>query len=140
MPRSYKTKTPRDPNREIRIEEALKLHAEGASIRRAAKDTGVSDASLRHRLAAEQKGQTLMSRGNQTSLPEESERSLSAVLTLKSKWGFACNRAEVKQLVFDYVQKNKDLDTDIGKYLRKYCRFKVGSYPKWSDLNRVGLL
>ena len=71
--------------------------------------------------------------GRKPSLPKECEDELALCLKAKARWGFGSTRDEVRDLVKEYVTKNKDTETDLRKhclylrnslYLRKYCQFK----------------
>ena len=123
MVRNYKKKFPINVKiTERQYTDGLSKVAAGSSIRQAAKDCRMSEFSFRRRLKAPlEQGQHL---GTPMSLPEASERDLAVVLTIKSKWGFALSRKEVQDLVEEYVQLNKRKNTELGRYLTKYCKFK----------------
>ena len=78
------------------------------------KNFGINDATLRDKLnhVDSHRGWN----GVVTAIPKE-ESEFAHLLTLKSKWGFASTREEVKCLVQKYVQANKNLDTPVSKHL-----------------------
>ena len=84
------------------------------SVREASKNFGINEATLRDKLkhVYSQHGW----HGVVTAIPKE-ESEFAHLLTLKSKWGFALTREEVKCLVQKYVQANKNLDTPVSKHL-----------------------
>lgn len=125
MPNKYirKDKAKSRAINEQTYKNAVALVESGKSIRSAAKETGISEFGLRYRI----KTRNMKSIGGQQSLPDVSEAELYKLLALKSKWGFASTRQEVKELVCDYVKSNKTLETPLGDYLRKYCKFKVAT-------------
>ena len=87
------------------------------SVRAASKNFGKHDVTLRDKLKhANSPGGW---HGGVTAI-QEKESELAHLLTLKSKWGFASTREEVKCLVQEYVQANKNLDTPVGKNLWKF--------------------
>ena len=47
------------------------------------------------------------------------------IINVKSKWGFALTRVELADLVHEFVKENKKKDSELGDYLKKYCKFKV---------------
>ena len=123
MPRGYKRKKEKVRVNEDKVKNAVaKVERGEKSIRKAAKEAGISEWTLRDRI---KRGLPKKKEGGQQSMPEESETELAVMLRLKSKWGFASSRQEVIELVQDYVNHNKGKDTPVGKYLEKNCRFKV---------------
>ena len=125
MPRKYlpgKKRKIKDVD-ETLINEALSKVEAGTSIRTAAKEASVDEKTLRNRM---KKGAPLKS-GGHLSLPVDSEKELALMLCIKAKWGFALTREQVYDLVQQYVRANKHSDTDLGKYIRAHCRFKVRS-------------
>ena len=102
----------------------------GLSIRKAAKEIGIHEWTLRDRMKRTREV------GGLTSLPEDSERELAFLLTLKAKWGFASTRDEVRSIVAEYVRDNIESETEIGEYLRKNCRFKVSTII-WKNTSRL---
>lgn len=122
MPNVYKRKHNKPKISDQDIAKAInKIKSEGKSIRSAAKEIGMHESTLRDKM----KVKRLKTQGGQLSIPHESEKELAMMLDLKAKWGFACSRDEVKDLVRDYVKANKDKSTTIGEYLTNYCKFKV---------------
>ena len=119
MVRSYKPKKPKDANKADKIKLATDLLKEGMSMRQACQSAGISRTVVYRWLQSKKQNKPLKTRaGNPTSLPEECERELNVLLTLKSKWGFACTRQEVKELVCDFVTEVKELDTEHARYIR----------------------
>ena len=97
------------------VEAALETIKAGTmSVREASKNFGLNKATLRDNLkhVDSQRGW----HGVVTAIPKE-ESEFAHLLTLKSKWGFASTREEVKCLVQKYVQANKNLDTPVSKHL-----------------------
>ena len=84
------------------------------SVSEASKNFGINEATLRDKLKHidSQRGW----HGVVPAIPKE-ESEYVDLLTLKSKWGFASTREEVKCLVQKYVQANKNLDTPVSKHL-----------------------
>ena len=121
MVRKYKPKG-RRPVDELIMESAIEMVKAGASIRSAAKNYGLHEATIRVRMKRETPSAKL---GGTIAIPEDEEANLAYLLTLKSKWGFASTREEVKCLVQEFVQSNRGKDTDLSKHLDKFCRFKV---------------
>ena len=80
------------------------------SVREASKNFGINEATLQDKLkhVDSQRGW----HGVVTPIPKK-ESEFAHPLTLKSKWGFASTREEVKCL----VQANKNLDTPVSKHL-----------------------
>ena len=88
------------------------------SIRKAAKEIGISEWTLRDRM---KRGTPVLKEGSRTSLPEESERELQK----KAHWCYAVTRQEVLDLVQWYVMENREKYTELGKYLEQHCKFKA---------------
>lgn len=122
MPRKYKKVKPEDKNLKDNLEKAIKAVKEDkVSVRAAAKLHGVSRTSLQRRLNPVEK--LTKSVGGQLSIPKDAEIELAQCLKLKSKWGFGNTIKELRQFVKMYVDQNITKETEIGKYLRKYCKF-----------------
>ena len=78
------------------------LVAHGTSIRQAARDFSLSETTLWRHIEAEKREKPAPKKGTPISLPEDCEKELSLILSLKSKWGFALNGKEVKELVKEF--------------------------------------
>ena len=118
MVRKYVRNLGRSPLDPGAVEAALEtIKASTMSIRKASKNFGINEATLRDKLkhVDSQRGCTGW-HGVVTAIPKE-ESEFAYLLTLKSKWGFASTREEVKYLVQKYVQTNKNLDTPVSKHL-----------------------
>ena len=126
----YKRKNPpRIPLDEEKIRDAIeRIKDARISKRKAAKEVGVSEWTIRQRM--KNPGFVPAAEGGHTSLPYESERELHKMLEIKSSWGYAASKDEVNDLVAAYVKENMNKNTELGDYLRKYCRFKVSCYVK----------
>ena len=138
MPRHYKRKTISNESRQrekkhsqANLDNALHMLKSGLSIRKASKASGLSESTLRYKLKAlkvpidELQHMPNVQRGNKSSLPVEAEISLATMARLCARWGLGLDSDAIKQLVAEYVSTNKEKDTEIGQYLRQYCRFKV---------------
>ena len=129
MPRKYKKKNKPSYIDDVKVKDALAKIIKGeVSIRKAAKTATVSEFALRKYLKRYRDDLGSFERcssGGHTSLPERSERELAFCLNLKARWGFALTTDEVKRIVYEYVSFNYESETELGSYLRKYCRFKV---------------
>ena len=141
MPRNYKHKTissnakqREKMHSQVDLDNALHMLNSGTSIRKASKASGLGESTLRYKLKALKASEVKLSelrhmptvnRGNKSSLPREAEISLATMTRLTARWGLGLDSDAMKQFVGEYVAANRDKDTDIGKYLRKYCRFKV---------------
>ena len=111
MVRKYVRNLERGPGA---VEVALETIKAGTmSVREASKNFGINEATRRDKLkhVNSQRGWHGV-----TAIPKE-ESEFALLLTLKSKWGFASTREEVKCLVQKYVQANKNLDTPVSKHL-----------------------
>ena len=103
----------------------------GTSIRKSAKACGMSESTLRYKLKAlkvpiaELQQMPTNKRGNKSSLPADAEISLATMARLCARWGMGLDSDAIRQLVAEYVAANREKDTEIGKHLRLYCRFKV---------------
>ena len=128
MVRNYKKKKEQANVNRDKLKQVKALVSNGMSIRKAGKQLGLHEASIRRHLKAEKENKTIGTVGIKTALPENSEEELALMLTLKAKWGFASSREEVKSLVQDFVRKVKGTDTPEGGHLAKYCKFKVSSF------------
>ena len=117
-----------------RLDAALRMIREdNASIRAAAKACSFSEAALRKIL----KKQTALdlndvatpvasqAPGKQRAIPNDEEGSLAAAIRLRVKWGFGLTRRIIQNLVAEFVTTNKEKETPLGDYLRKFCHFKV---------------
>ena len=124
MVNKYKRKTPiKPPLDEKKLQDAIhKVRSGAISKRKAAKEIGVSEWTVRDRM---KRHAPVQKEGAHTSLPYESERELQKMLEIKAKWGYAATRDEVSDLVQSYVNENKTKDTELGQYLQRYCKFKV---------------
>ena len=86
------------------------------SVREASRNFGINEATLRDKL--KHVNSLRGWHGVAMAIPKE-ESEFAHLLTLKSKWGFASTREEVKcldSLVQKYVQANKNLDTPVSKH------------------------
>ena len=123
MPRKYikkrleKTKVSED---EI-LSAIAKVKKKELSIRQAAKEIGLPESTLRDKMKRKRSG----SWGGVTTLPKEAEERLALMLSVKAKWGFAASKAELKDIIQEFVSKNKEEDSELGEQLRKFNRFKV---------------
>ena len=63
--------------------------------------------------------------GKQQAIPDNEEGSLAAAIRLRAKWGFGLTRRNIQNLVAEFVTTNKEKETPLGDYLRKFCHFKV---------------
>ena len=92
-------------------------HHVSKSVREASKNFGINEATLRDELKHVDSQRVW--HGVVTAIPKKKkeESEFAHLLTLKSKWGFASTREEVKCLVQKYVQANKNLDTPVSKHL-----------------------
>ena len=141
MPRNYKCKTISTDGKQrekkhsqVDLDNALHMLNDGSSIRKASKASGLNESTLRYKLKAlkaskvpisELRHMPSVKRGNKSSLPVEAEISLAMMARLTARWGLGLDSDAIKQLVAEYVSANREKDTDIGQYLRQYCRFKV---------------
>ena len=92
------------------VEAALETIKTGTmSVREASKNFGIAKWSYSSR-QAKHVDSLRGWHGEVTAIPKE-ESEFAHLLTLKSKWGFASTREEVKCLVQKYVQANKNLDS-----------------------------
>lgn len=127
MPRNYiKKRAANAPSKE-KFELVKDLLDKGISIRKASKQIGMPPTTIRRYLEMEKKNKEICKTGTKTSLPEESERELALMLSIKSKWGYASSREEVKTLVHDFVRSVKGTGTSVGDHVVRYCKFKVSS-------------
>jgi len=119
----YKRKLPKKvPVSQALIDEAIrKVRNNELSIRKAAKELNMAESSLRDKMKVKRTKRS----GGQTTLTRDAEEELAHLLIVKAKWGFAAGREELKDIVQQYVIANKDHDTEVGRQLKKLCRFKV---------------
>ena len=88
----YKLKTDNLNIDEAKVRDAIHKVQQGShSIRRGAREAGVSDFLLRCHM---RKGWPEKKSGGQTSIPWESERQLSELLDIRSKWGFTTDKED----------------------------------------------
>lgn len=121
MVRKYKRKTDRDPPNEDLIQEALRqVREDGLSRNKAATLAGVSEKTIRRRLINAPRKD-----GGQTRLPEEAERELALLVSLKAKSGVISTNIEIRNLVSEFIKENKNKDTDLGELLRTRSKFRV---------------
>lgn len=106
------------------IRAAIAMVEAGSSIRAAAKEHGMHEWTLRDKLKKKPARRAKL--GAETAIPESDETQLAFLLSLKSKWGFASTREEVKGIVQEFVSDNKGADSPLGQHLQTYCHFKVG--------------
>ena len=66
--------------------------------------------------------------GTRRALPFEDEVTLASVSRLRAKWGFGLTAVDIKDLVKQFVDCNKNKDSPLGLHLRKYCHFKVSKF------------
>ena len=81
-------------------------------------------------------------RGGQLSLPEGSEEELAVCLRIGARWGFACTRGEIVDLVLECVNASFGRPTELGDCLRRCCGFeseKPGSDGLVDFVNRYHL-
>ena len=135
--RNYKKKRMSQKKKRIpqdRLDLAMRMIRENnSSIRAAAKAGGFSEAALR-KIIKKQETQDLNevatlvaspAPGKQRAIPDNEERSLAAAIRLRAKWGFGLTRRNIQNLVAEFVTTNKEKETPLGDYLRKFCDFKV---------------
>jgi len=105
-----------------------------SSIRQAARNAGINEASLRYILKKNnlkdkfenvQQIPVMAVVGSPTTFPKAEESTLATVIQLRSKWGFGLSRSAVRDLVKDFIDLHKEKDTPLGHHLRKHCHFKV---------------
>ena len=118
MGRAYKRKTKKLDG------EAIKKAVEGVndkmfSIREAARIYKVPKSTLSRVISQKQ----TKSSGGQLSIPLESELELVECIKIKSRWGFAESVEEIKCTVKQFVDVNINEDTEVGLYLKSYCKF-----------------
>lgn len=122
MPSKYKRKTPDKGNLDEQIKSAIaKVQSKELSIRKAAKEIGLPESTLRDKIKKHHTGTW----GGSNTLPKEVEQELALMLSIKAKWGFAAGKEELKDIVQQYVSSNKYEATPIGQQIATFCRFKV---------------
>ena len=134
MARTYKRKTAEDPERCDGLRDAMRaVNRKSHSINKAAKVYKVSKATLLRHLAHnkntlsetvnEDTSLECLVVGHPHNLPQECEVELVQCLTIMAKWGFGLTPSEICDYVKDFVIERKNGKDEIGKHLRKYCRF-----------------
>lgn len=123
MVHKYKKKNKEKPkvNEQMLQEAIAKVQSKQLSIRKAAAEIGMPESSLRDKM----KKRRSQKPGTLTSLPEDSEKELAYLLKLRARWGFGASYNDVQSIVQQFVLENRDKDTELGIYLRKYCQLKV---------------
>jgi len=125
----------KDKDRQGKFEAALHLLKNSkCSIRAAGRQVGLHESSLRGLLkknnissasieSIERSGRC--QRELKPVIPIKDEEALASNINLKAKLGFGLTRADMKDLVAKFVDLHKEQETELGAYLRKYCKFKV---------------
>jgi len=126
MPRTYTANNARRFSQQDIVAAMQAVETGTSSMRKVARRFHMSEAHLRKNIKHKKNLEMTPRRtvGNPLNLPEDSEKELAVLLTIKSKWGFASTREEVCELVQDYVKINITKETPLAEHLRKYCRFK----------------
>ena len=89
------------------VEQALREVAAGKSLRSTALKYGMSEGLLRRLIKMKDNSEVLIGSGRPTALTKEAEQELSKCIDLVCKTGFSPTRAEIKNLVQNYVQNHK---------------------------------
>ena len=89
------------------MEKAIRSVKLGSSIRKAARDYGMSEAVIRQRMNLQKKGLPLRVQGRTTVLSSDTENSLAKCISTLCRVGFSPTSEEIKDLVADYVRENK---------------------------------
>ncbi len=119
MVRKYKPKRLKPD--ETALEKAVTaIKRDKLCVRDAAKLYKVDKSTLSRRLKL---GVSKKKSGGQSSIPPEHELELVECLKVKARWGFAETISEIKNHVHQFVAANIKKDTEVGLYLRKYCKF-----------------
>ena len=104
MPKVRKSQTKsRKQWTEEDMEKAMLEVTSGKSNVYAAKKYGMSEGILRHRIKMKQAGKVLVGSGRQTSLSQNEELNLSKCIGSMCRLGFSPTRAQIKDMVKDFV-------------------------------------
>lgn len=129
-PKQTKTKVTQD-----KLDTALHHLKNNCSKREAAKKAGINEGALRWILKKKENkeideiGQLVnCNAGMKTALPPEEETLLAKAIRLRAKWGFGWTRSDIQAFVKGFIDVNMEKDTDLGNYLKKYCKFKVNNW------------
>jgi hypothetical protein len=96
---------------------------EGESLRGAARNFGFVESTVRRHWHSIQSGIPRALPGAHSSLPPQVELDLATVVKVASRNGFGYTMEEIKSFVGAFVLDQWNKDTEVGNYLRSYCRF-----------------
>jgi hypothetical protein len=128
MPKPYKRKT-RDRDPSILVECLTAIQSEGLSVRSAAAQYNLPEATVRRHHHAALLEKAVPRKGSVTSLPSSVEGEIAALIKTSASLGFGFSKEEVKAFVGDYVTAHWNNDDDTGAYLRAHCKFGEGNVP-----------
>jgi hypothetical protein len=105
------------------LEECRSRMAAGVSRRRACRELGLSEASVRRYERAAANAVTIHPHGGISSLPPSLSEEIATVARAAGKYGFGLSKKELRGYVGYLVEAYWDSPTQIGQHLRRYCRF-----------------
>jgi len=122
-------------NRQDKLDAALHLLKNSkCSIRAAGRHVGIHESSLRGLLKSNTKTSAsidsidrlvMQKSGRKKAIPIKDEEALATAVCLKAKQGFGLTKADITDLVRNFIGRHKEQETELGAHLQKYCKFKV---------------
>jgi hypothetical protein len=126
MPRVYKKKLLKRAVDNDSINECLEyMRANQCSLNSAATTFNIPESTLRYHNKRQMSDMPLQPIGHRSSLPTQVEVDLAVLVRTSSRHGFPLSKEDVRALVGNFVEQQIINDTEVGRYLKDNCVFKM---------------